>query len=267
MLFRTFGDIGHGGDRGRRRRIGRALENRIGLLHFRYAPRHHGAAGLLVHLQTRLRESIVDRQSALAHRAGEGFAIDAIRTRLVGRDGSRGGVERHQRAVVGIDQTEAAGEGRGIRGEGIGARGVHHDDARPSGRRRQSVGEIGNLDRLDGNIGVARDLRVDRHEVIVAVILHAASGQINESLHVRPDRRRLGEKIAQRAAQAVLVEVARADDFEARRLQRLRNETGVIGRRRQRMIGIGRIADDQGDAGVLRGRGILRLRPGRERQK
>ena len=75
-----------------------------------------------------------------------------------------------------------------------------------------------------------RHARIDRREIIVAVILHAAPRQIDEGLHIRPDRRRFVEKSAQGAAQRISIEVARADDVESRRLQGLRDEAGVVRR-------------------------------------
>jgi hypothetical protein len=60
------------------------------------------------------------------------------------------------------------------------------------------------------------------------------------------------------------VEVARADDVEPRRLQRLGDESGVIGGRRQSRVPIGRVPNDTGDAGI--GRGLLGL-SGRSRER
>ena len=103
-----------------------------------------------------------------------------------------------------------------------------------------------------GRVAVARDARVDRGEVIVAGELERAAGEIDEGLHVGPGLIRLVEEVAQRFAHALLVEVARADDVEARRLQHLGDEAGVIGRGRQRRVGIGGFADHEGDARVGR---------------
>ena len=96
-------------------------------------------------------------------------------------------------------------------------------------RRGKRVAEIGNADRFDRHIGVAIDLSVDRHEVIVAVVLNPAAGKVDEGLHVRASRRRFLKKVAQRRPQGLTVEVARANHVEARRLQGLRDKTGIVG--------------------------------------
>ncbi len=121
--------------------------------------------------------------------------------------------------------------------------------ARP-GKRRERVNEIGHPDRLDRDVGVAPDLGVDGYEIIVAVVLDPAAGEIDEGLQVGARRRRLVEKVAQSRAQRLAVEIARADDVEAGRLQRLGDEAGVVGGRRQRLIPIGRVADDERDARI-----------------
>ena len=106
------------------------------------------------------------------------------------------------------------------------------------------MGEVGHAQRIDRNVGVAVDLRVDRHEVVVAVVLHASPGEIDERLHLRSRRGRLVEKVPERCAKGLAVEVARADDVEAGGLQGLGDKSGVVGRRRERLIPIGRVADD-----------------------
>ena len=112
------------------------------------------------------------------------------------------------------------------------------------------MGEIGDPNRLDRHVGIARDLGVDRHEEVVALVLHAATGEIDEGLHVRADRRRLVEKVAHRHADRLLVEVARPHDVEAGRLKGLGDQRGVVDRRGEGLVAVGRFADHQGDARV-----------------
>ena len=130
--------------------------------------------------------------------------------------------------------------------------GLLHDDAGLARRLRQRMREVGNAHRVDRHVGVAVDLRVDRHEVVVSVILHAAAREIDERLHVRTGGRRLVEKIAERRAQGLAVEITRPDHVKPRRLQSLCDESGVVGGRRQRRVPIGCIADDESNAGILR---------------
>jgi hypothetical protein len=117
------------------------------------------------------------------------------------------------------------------------------------------MGEIGDADRFDRHVGVAGDHSVHGNEIIVAVILDPAAGEVDESLHVRAGRRRLLQKVAQSRAQGLAVEVARADDVEAGGLQSLRDKPRIVGGRRQRRVAIGRISDDERDARI--GRPVL----------
>ena len=91
------------------------------------------------------------------------------------------------------------------------------------------MAKIGNADRFDRHVGVAIDLSVDRHEVIVAVVLNRAAGKVDEGLHIRASRRCFLQKIAKRRPQGLTIKVARANHVKARRLQSLRDETGVVG--------------------------------------
>ena len=114
------------------------------------------------------------------------------------------------------------------------------------------MGEIGNADCFDRHVGVAIDLRVDRHEVVVAIVLNRAAGEVDKSLHIGAGRRRFLQKIAKGRAQGLTVEVARADHVKSRRLQSLGDEPGVVGGGRKRGVSIGRVADDESDARVWR---------------
>ena len=153
-------------------------------------------------------------------------------------------------AGIGIDQRQAAGERLTLAGIGIGARRVEHQDARAPRLGGERVGEVGDANRLHRRVGIAGDLGVDRNEEIVALVLHAAAGEIDEGLHVGADRRRLVEEVAHRRAHRLLVEIARADDVEAGRLQGLGDQRGVVDRRGERLIAVGRFADHQGDARI-----------------
>ena len=122
------------------------------------------------------------------------------------------------------------------------------------------MAEIGNPKRFDRRVGVVIDRGVDRDEIIVAIVLKGAAGKVDDGLHVRPRCGCLVEKVAKGRAQGLAVEVARPDNVEPSRLQRLGDETGVIGGCRQSRVPIGGVPDDQGDARVRRG--LLRLSGG-----
>ena len=199
------------------------------------------AVGLLVDLQTRVWAKTSSTGTPPSRIApGERLGVDAVGPGFVAPTAPGAALKAISVPSSGSTRPRPPASDEPA-GAGSGARGVEDEDARAPGRRRQRAGEVGNLDRDDRNVGVARDPRIDGEEIVVAVELDAAAREIDEGLHVGPERGRLVEKIAQRAAQAVLVEVARADDVEARRLQRLGDEAGVVGGGREGMIGIGGI--------------------------
>ena len=148
----------------------------------------------------RLIERLGDVDAALPDRAGQRLGEDAVRTFLVAGQRARGSVEGDQFARLGIDQSEARRKRRALTRIRIGARRIEHDDARPSRRRRKSVGEIGHADRLDRHVGVAADPSVDRNKIIVSVVLDRPTGEIDERLHIGPGRLGLLQEIAKRRA-------------------------------------------------------------------
>ena len=112
-------------------------------------------------------------------------------------------------AGIRIDQRQAPGQRLALAGIRIGARRVEHQNARAPRLGGERVGEVGDPDRLHRRVGIAGELGVDGNEEIVALVLHAAAGEIDEGLHVGADRRRLVEEVAHRRAHRILVEVAR----------------------------------------------------------
>src|SRR5262249_7497616 len=78
--------------------------------------------------------------------------------------------------------------------------------------------------------------------------LHAVAADIDERDGVRPGARGFLEKIAQGAAQRVLIEIARADNVETGRLESLRDQPRVVGRRRERSNLIAGVADHERNA-------------------
>ena len=127
------------------------------------------------------------------------------------------------------------------------------------------MAEIGDADRFDRHVGVASDLSVDRHKVIVAIVLNRAASEVDESLHIGACRRRFLQEIAKGCAQGLTVKVARANHVKSRGLQSLGDETGVVGGGRQRRVAIGRVPNDKGDTGVRRR--LLSFRGQREKSR
>ena len=102
--------------------------------------------------------------------------------------------------------------------------------------------------RFGDNIGVARNLGIDGNEIVLAFQLQPIAAEINDGDSIRAGANGLVEKIAQRPAQRVLIEIACAYDIEARGLQGLRDQTRVIGRSVERAGLISGIADHERDA-------------------
>jgi hypothetical protein len=195
-------------------------------------------------------ERLGDIHPALSDRAGQRLAVDPVWTFLVASQGTRGSVEGDQFAGFWIDQGKPRRQLRPLRRVRIGPRRVEHDDARPPGRRGKSVAEIGEAEPFDRHVGVAIDLGVDRHKIIVAVVLNPAASEVDEGLHIGAGRRGFLQKVAKGRTQGLTIEVAGTDDVKTCSLQSLGHKTGVVGGCRKRRVTIGRVPDDKSDSGV-----------------
>ena len=135
-------------------------------------------------------------QAAVANHFGQRLRVRPIGAVAVGCDGAGRGVERDQRAGLGVDQRKPARERRAGLGEWIGAAGIEHNDVRLEIHRRERPRVVGHAHRFDGDVRGTRQLRVDRHEIVVAFELHAVAAQIDERRGVGAGRLRLVEEIA-----------------------------------------------------------------------
>jgi len=172
---------------------------------------------ILTDLHPRLRENILERHAALPQRPGEILAKNAERPRFFGRDRARRRIESEKLSLLRIDQRKARGKRR-LQGVIVRTGAIDDDDMRTACDGGQSVSEIGDLYRLDRNIDVTRDLSIDRYEIIVAGILKRAARQINEIDAVGACCVRLVKEVSQGLPKRLLIEVARTDHIEARRL-------------------------------------------------
>jgi hypothetical protein len=116
-------------------------------------------------------------------------------------------------------------------------------------------------DRLGRHIKITGNRCIGRHEIVLALQLQAVAAQIDERDRVGSGGRGFLEKVLECPPQRFLIEIAGADDIEPGSLQGLGNETGIVCRRPQLAGLIVGIADDQGNALLVR----LLLRSSRRR--
>src|SRR5215470_6670273 len=121
-----------------------------------------------------------------AHHLGQRLRVRAIRSLALRRDRARRGVERDQHARLRLDQRETAGERWAGLGEWIRPRRVEDDDARLELQRGQRPDVVGEPYRFGRYVGIARDLPIDRNEVVFALELNAVAADIDERDGVRP---------------------------------------------------------------------------------
>jgi hypothetical protein len=176
--------------------------------------------------------------------------------RLLRSDRPGRGVEGDQHVRLRLDQREAAGDRLAALDEGLRAGRIEHDDVGLERNGRELPHIVADAQALGRNVGVSADAGIDRDEIVLAGQLHAVAGKIHHRDGARPRGLRLLDEVAKALAQRVAVEIARADDVEAGRLQRLRDQSGIVRGRCQRRLGIGAVADHEGDA-LLR---LLRAR-------
>ena len=215
-------------------------------------PRHLRAPGHVADPQPHPVEDIAKFQAAFAYHLGERLGVAAIGAGFLRSDRAGSGVERHQHPGLRLDQRQAAGERRAGSGKGIESCEIedHHARAEPQARERPQV--IGHTQRLDRNIEVARNPRIDGDDVIFTFELQSVTADIDKSDGIGTRGRRLVEEVTQRPAQRVLVEIAGPDHVETRRLQGLGDEPGVVCSRRERAGLVIGIADDQCDPSLGR---------------
>ena len=148
----------------------------------------------------------------------------------------------------GLDQSEAARDRLAAFDEGLRSRRIQHDDSGLQRQRRHEAEIISDPQSLDRNVVLAADRGIDRDEIVLAGQLHTVARQIDHGDGAGARGLGLLHEVAKTLAQRVAIEVARADDVKARRLQGLRDQAGVIGCGRQWRLGVGAVADDKRDA-------------------
>lgn len=213
---------------GRRRRVWSAIEKYEWRVDLRGIPRHLAAFCHFVDAKTNLIKHCIERQSAGTDHLGKGLSVGAVRSLFLRCNGAGGGVECDQHALVRLHQRQAACKRLAGFCEGMRARRIENDNVGPQFERRKRPDVIGHAHRLDRDIGVARDLCIDRHKVVFAFELNAVAAQVNKRHGIGARSRRLVQEVVQRAAQCFLIEIAGAYDIKARSLKSLRDQARVI---------------------------------------
>src|SRR5216683_2132459 len=191
-------------------------------------------------------EQLLKRQPRLLADPHEGGGVGAVRPVAVEGFGAGRGRVRHERAVRGVDDGKAAPRGLVDRRERIVAAGIQDHDAGLARNRGQRVHHVGEPRRLERHVGFALDLRIDRHEEVLAVDLQAVAGIEHQRNGVRSFLGDHAREIADRPAHVALGEIGRLQDLEPGGAQEFRHGLGVVGRVRQRRDrGVVRVADDE----------------------
>ena len=144
-----------------------------------------------------------------------------------------------------IDEAERFSDMRQLLFERIVAAGVEEDDV-GLGAALELLHDARQRDQRNVDLGLVFDLRVDRHEIVLAIHLQAVAGiEEQRDVGLLGGPAELDQRLDQRAA----VEVGAADHLEAERLEALRHVVGVVARIGElRREFIGRVADDQRNA-------------------
>jgi hypothetical protein len=171
-----------------RRCVGRALGHEEWVGNLRCVPRYFGALGLLADTEPHAREDVVETQSAVADHFGERGRVSTVGTLFVRTDRARRGVEgnRHVRRRVG--QCQSACKRLAAARERILPRCIQDHDLDTPGHRRERLQKIRHSDRLQRHIDIARDVGVDRDEIILAFKLQSIAREINQRDGVRSCR-------------------------------------------------------------------------------
>ena len=146
-----------------------------------------------------------------------------------------------------LDQRKPARDRLAALDKGLLARRVQHDDAGLQRQRSELAGVVADPQSFDRNVDVAAERGIDRYEIILAGELHSVTGEIDHRDRARTGGLGLLDEVAKTLAQRIGVEVTGPDHVEARRLQGLRDQAGIVGRRRERRLGVSAVADDERD--------------------
>ena len=216
----------------RRRCVGGALSEKERNSDLRNIPRDFDALSEIADAETNARKNVVEAKAARRNHFRERGGISAVRPLLIGTDCTGRRIERHSHVRHGIDKCQSACERLATSGEGILSRCINNDD-RVARKRSQCLGEIGNPDGLQWNVGVSCQIGIDRDVIVFASVLHAVTGEINEGNCIRPGGRNLAKELAERFAQRRLIEVPRAGDGETCGLKRVGDQASIVGRSSQ----------------------------------
>jgi len=240
--------------------IGCPLEEHERCRYLGGVPWHLGALGHVVDTESCAFEDAGEWQAAFADHLSECLGIGSIGALTFRSHRSGRRIEGDQHAGLGLDQGQAAGERWTGIGEWISPRRVENDDAGLELHRGKRPGVIGNSECLDCNLGIAGNARVNRNEIVLAFELQAIAADVDKGDRVRAGGRRFLHKVAKGVAQHVLIEVTSAHHVEARGLERLCDQAGVVGRGVKRSCLIAGVPDNERDA-------LLRLcRPWRDNE-
>jgi len=228
--------------------IGCPLEEHERRRYFRGMPWHLCAFSHVIDAQSCTLEDVGKGQTSFADHLSECLGIWAIGALPFGshRPGRR--IEREHHARLGLDECQTAGEPSAGAGERIGTRRIEHNNAGLKLHRRKRPDVIGNSKCLSCNIRIARNARIDRNEIILALELDAIAAGVDEGDSVRSRSCRFLHEVAKGVTQRVLIEVASAHDVETRGLESLRNQAGVVGRSGERSCLVARVPNDERDA-------------------
>ncbi|VUD75051.1 hypothetical protein MET9862_05688 [Methylobacterium symbioticum] len=230
-----------------RRCVGRPRQELERRRDARGIPGHQRALGGLHHPQADAIEQLGRGEAAGADHLRQRLDVGAVAAGLVGADRARRGVEGDEAAGFRFHQGEAPGERLALAREGVAPPGIEHEEACLQRQGREALGVVRDAQRRQRHVGGGVDARVHRREIGLALDLEPIARQIDEGDRLGACGLRLLDEVPECLAQPGLVEVARAHHVEAGRLQRLRDEAGIVGGGREGLRGIGRVADDEGE--------------------
>jgi hypothetical protein len=131
---------------------------------------------------------------------------------------------------------------------------IENEDGGLKLERSQRATVIGNPQGFERDVGIARNARVDRNEIVFAFELHPITADIDERDRVGARARGFLHKVTKCVAQRILIEIASAHHVETRGLQRLCDQTRIVGGRVEGAGLIAGISDHQRDALFRMGR-------------
>ena len=215
-------------------------------------PWYLSAVRRVAYLQARRLQDLFEFEAWLAHLCHQQGGIEPGDTVAVDRDTVRCRRGGDHQALRRLHDAETLGKrvASGL-SEIMLPRRIKDDDARMRRERGQFADQVTEPEGFRGDVGVGGDIRVDRQQEIVAVMLHTKTREVEDNVGTRAALCDFVQEVTERLTKIVRAQILKLGNVVTGRAQGLRDEPRIGGRCWQRadmfVVGVG---DDESNTGL-----------------